>query len=459
MAGASVPSSFSETSAATNSVSWQAAAPAAHLPRGSWWKLFADPDLDRIEDLAAAGNQDLAAATARFDKARAQVDVTRADYFPQVEFDPSYSRQRTSFNAPANGVPAKISPTYNLFTAQLQAAWEADVWGRVRRQVESARAQLAASADDLESVRLGVQAEVAMDFFALRSLDAEGKLLERSTESFRRSLALTVNRRKGGVASDLDVAQAQTQLRTTEAALPPLRLQRSRVIHALASLCGQEARGFLLAPELNERLAEPPPVPELMPSALLERRPDIAAAERRMAAANAQAGVAQSAFYPHLRVNGLAGFQSVDAASWFDWPSRLWSVGPSLELPLFTGGRNRAGLAYARASYLETVATYRQTVLAAFQEVEDQLAAQKWLREQLSAEEAALTAALRALEIADHRYKSGLVTYLEVATAQSSALDLERSAVRTRGGQRAACVALIKALGGGWESTPARDRP
>jgi multidrug efflux system outer membrane protein len=450
LAETAVPSAFSEA-APTNTVSWQAAAPSAHLPRGSWWRLFADADLNRIEDLAAAGNQDLAAATARFEKARAQVNVTRADLFPQVELDPSYSRQRTSFNAPENGVATKLSPTYNTFTAQLQAGWEADVWGRVRRQVESARAQLAASADDLESVRLGVQAEVAMDFFTLRSLDAECALLERSAGAFRRSLELTVNRRKGGVASDLDVSQAETQLKSTEAALPPLRLQRTRLIHALAALCGREARGFELAPA-SPAQAEPPTVPLLVPSALLERRPDIAAAERRMASANAQVGVSRSAFYPHLRVNGLAGFESVDASSWFDWPSRLWSVGPSLELPLFTGGRNRAALAYSRAAYDETVASYRQIVLAAFQEVEDQLAAQRWLQEQLTAEQAALMAAQHTLDIANNRYKSGLVTYLEVATAQSSALDFERLVVQLRGEKLTAAVGLIKALGGGWEA-------
>ena len=369
LVGASVPAAYAE--AATNAVSWQTAAPAAHLPRGLWWKLFADADLDHLEDLAGVGNQDLAVAAARFAEARAQVNIARADLFPQVEFDPSYVRQRTSLNAPENGAPAGTSPTFNTFTAQLQAGWEADLWGRVRRQVESARAQLAAGADDLEAVRLDVHAEVAMDYFALRSLDAECDLIERTAQAYRRSLELTINRRKGGIASDLDVAQAETQLRSTEAALPPLRLQRARLVHALAALCGLEA-GVLELGRMPASLAEPPSVPLAVPSALLERRPDIAATERRMAAANAQVGVSQTAFYPHLRVNGLAGFQSVSASTWFDWPSRLWSVGPSLELPLFTGGRNRASLAYSRAAYDEAVASYRRVVLAAFQEVEDQ---------------------------------------------------------------------------------------
>ena len=457
LATASSVSPAFEEADATNGVSWRTAAPAAGLPRGAWWKVFAETDLDRLEDLAAAGNQDLAVAAARFDEARAQVNITRADFFPQVEFDPSYTRQRTSFNTPENGVPAGVSPTFNTFTAQLQAGWEADLWGRVRRQVESARAQLAAGADDLEAVKLAVHAEVAMDFFALQGLAAEATLIERTAEAYRRSLELTVNRRKGGIASDLDVSQAETQLRSTEAVLPPLRLQRARLVHALAALCGRETRGF--DPGLTPgTLAEPPPVPLLVPSALLERRPDIAAAERRMAAANAQVGVSQSAFYPHLRVNGLAGFQSIDAASWFDWPSRLWSVGPSLQLPLFTGGRNRATLAYSRAAYEEAVAGYRRAVLAAFQEAEDQLAAQRWLQTQLEAEQAAMKAAQHTLEIADHRYQSGLTTYLEVATAQSAALSLERTVVQLRADKLATAVGLIKALGGGWEPPPIAAR-
>jgi len=448
----SAPSTFAETGS-TNEVFWQTAAPSAHLSRGAWWELFGDTNLDRLEDLAAAGNQDLAIATARFAQARAQVNLTRADLYPQVEVDPSYLRQRASFNVPENGAAAGVSPTFNTFTAQLQAGWEVDVWGRVRRQVESARAQLAAGVDDVEAVKLAVHAEVALDFFTLRSVDAEGELIERTAAAYRRSLELTVNRRKGGIASDLDVAQAETQLRATEAALPPLRLQRARLGHALAALCGREARGFEVPPAPGS-FTEPPAVPTVVPSALLERRPDIAAAERRMAAANAQVGVSQAAFYPHFRVNGLAGFQSLDAATWFDWPSRLWSVGPSLQLPLFTGGRNRAGLAYSRAAYEESVASYRRAVLAAFQEVEDQLAAQRWLEAQLAAEQAALKAARKTLEIANNRYRSGLTTYLEVATAQSASLALERAVVQTRTRKLEIAVGLIKALGGGWGTTP-----
>jgi len=435
----------------TNAADWKPAEPSAYLPRGAWWEVFDDMELRRLEELATANNQDLATALARFDEAQALAHIARAELFPQVALKPSYTRQRTSLNAPENGHAAGVAPTFNTFDLSLTAGWELDLWGRVRRQVESARAGLAASAAELENVKLAAQAELATDYFTLRALDSEAGLLERTVETYRRSLELTVNRRKGGVASDLDVSQAQTQLRTIEAELPALRLRRARLLHAVAVLCGQPAAGFKRAAGGTETPSLPR-VPLSLPSDLLERRPDIAAAEQRMAAANAGVGVAEGAFYPRVTINGLAGFQSLDASSWFDWPSRLWAVGPSLQLPLFTGGRNRAQLAFARASYRETVAAYRQTVLTAFQEVEDQLAAQRLLQEQLQADEAALVAAQHTLEIANNRYKAGLVTYLEVATAQSAALTLERIVVQLRGDKLVAAVGLIRALGGGWES-------
>jgi multidrug efflux system outer membrane protein len=444
-----LPPAFSGTTNISGAVEWKPVAPSAHLSRGAWWEVFVDPELNRLEVLAGTNSQQLAGAAARFLEARALVDVARADFYPQIELDPSYARQRNSFNQPQNGHPARISPTFSTYTLQLQAGWEADLWGRVRRQVEAARAQLAASADDLEAVRLATQAELAADYFDLRSLDAEYSLVVRTAETYRRSLELTVNRRKGGVASDLDVGQAETQLRSAEAQLPALRLQRTRVVHAIAALCGQAATGFAIAAQPAQS-AEIPSLPVSLPSELLERRPDIAAAERRMAAANAQVGVAKTAFYPRLRFNGLAGFQSIDASTWFSWPSRFWSVGPSLQLPLFTGGRNRAQLDQARAAYDATVADYRQTVLQAFQEVEDQLAAQQLLEAQLKAATAALDSARRVLEIANNRYKAGLVTYLEVATAQNSALALEQTVVQLHGQEQVAAVGLVRALGGGW---------
>jgi NodT family efflux transporter outer membrane factor (OMF) lipoprotein len=445
----SVPSAFA-SEPGTNNIEWQPASPSAHLPRGAWWELFDDSDLNVLEQRATAENQSLAAALARFQEARASVSITRADLLPQMELDPSYTRQRTSLNAPQNGHPAGLSPTYNTFTLALEAGWEVDLWGRIRRQVESARAQLAASADDCEATKLAVQADVATDYFALRSLDAEYDLLLRTAETFRHSLELTMNRRRGGIASDLDVSQAQTQLQTTEAELPAVQLQRARLLHALATLCGVTANELTWRTNSADQ-KEPPSVPVYMPSELLERRPDVAVSEQRMAAANAQIGAAKGAFYPRLRLNGLAGFESIDAATWFNWPSRFWAFGPSLQLPLFTGGRNRAQLELAKASYNETVATYRQTVLSAFQEVEDQLAAQKLLATQLKSEGAALASAQRTLEIANNRYKAGLITYLEVAVAQGSELSIERTVVQLRRDKLVAAVGLIRALGGGWE--------
>jgi multidrug efflux system outer membrane protein len=448
-----VPTAFAGAVTVTNAGDWKPAEPAANTPRGAWWELFGDAELNRLETLAAVGNQQLAVAAARFEQSRAEVDVARANLFPHVSVDPAYTRQRTSQNQPFLGRPAGVSFTYNVFTFPLDASWEPDLWGRVRRQTESARAQLAASADDLAAARLAVEAELATDYFMLRSLDAEYTLLEKTVTAYRLSLELTRNRRRGGIASDLDVSQAETQLRATEAQLPAVDLQRINLRHALATLCGQAATGFTLAGETNAMPAAPT-IPPSLPSELLERRPDIAAAERRMAAANAAVGVAQTAFYPRLVINGLAGFQSVSASSWFDWPSRLWAVGPALQLPLFTGGRNRAELAAARAAYDETVAAYRATVLTAFQEVEDQLAAQRLLAAQLTAENAALAAAQHTLEISQNRYRSGLVTYLEVVTAQSAALSGERTVVQLHAERLAASVALTKALGGGWMTSP-----
>jgi len=321
----------------------------------------------------------------------------------------------------------------------------------VRRSVESARAQARASADDVETIRLVIQAEVAVDYFTLRALDSERAVLNSCVEVFAKSLQLTRNRRAGGVASDLDVAQARTVLKTTQAQLPAVALQRAQAQHALAVLAGKPASTFRV-PE-RRLSAAPPLVPPGLPSELLERRPDISAAERRVAAANASIGVAKAAFFPTVQLNGLAGLESVDAGTLFNGSSRLWAVGPSLTLPLFEGGRLRASLRLAKAAYEEMVANYRQSVLTAFSEVEDNLAAQALLANQYEAEGDALLAARKQLEIANNRYRDGLITYLEVATAESTALNLEFSATQLRGQQLVATVALVKALGGGWQET------
>jgi multidrug efflux system outer membrane protein len=439
-----LPAQFAEVGSNT----WKTAEPAAHLPRGAWWQIFHDDELNRLESIATTNNQELAASLARYEQARALVNVARSDFYPHISLAPSYARERNSLNQHA--ISQTINQNFNAFTVGLDTTWELDLWGRVRRQVEATQARLNAATNDLEAARLSIQAELAIDYFTLRSLEAEYALLQQAIDAFNRSLDLTRNRRAGGIATDLDVAQAETQLRTTEALLPASELQHAKLRHAIATLVGTPASGFEFARNTNA-LGEVPLLPLTFPSELLERRPDIAAAERRMAAANAEVGVAQAAFYPRVTFNGLAGFQSINAGTLFNWPSRFWAVGPSLDLPLFNGGRNRAQLAAQRAAYNESIANYRQTVLTSFQEVEDQLAAQRLLEAELQADAAALTSARRTLEIANNRYRAGLVTYLEVATAQTAALEREREVVRLKAEKLTASAALAKALGGGWK--------
>lgn len=425
---------------------WKIATPKAHLSKGNWREIFGDSELDQLEDAAPAANQELKAAVARFDQARATADVMRSGLFPRLGASFQPVRLRDSENRPAGGRPGE---TYDSLTVPFDLNYEIDLWGRLRRAVESAKAQKEAVAEDVESVRLAIQAEVAVDYFAARALDADKAFLLSSIEVYRKSLALVQNRRAGGIVSDLDVAQAKTVLKSAEAQMPDNALQRARFEHALAVLTGKNASLFHLA----ERPLELGPlgIPPGLPSELLERRPVISAAERRMAAANANIGVATAAFFPTVKLNGLAGFQSADAWMLFDWPSRLWAVGPSVSMPLFQGGQLAANLRQAKATHQEAVARYRQSVLAAFADVENSLAAEQLLTDQYQRVMAALDAARRQLEIANNRYSSGLVTYLEVATAQNAALGLERAGARLRGQQLVAVFALIKSLGRGWK--------
>jgi multidrug efflux system outer membrane protein len=367
---------------------WKVAQPQGELPKGNWWEIFCDPELITLEVQAANANQ---------------MDVTRAGLFPNVALFGSATRQQTSPNAPSvtTGQAIGQASTYDNFTMPLDLSYEADFWGRVRRSVESSRAQMQASADDLATIKLEIQAEVAVDYFTLRALDSERAVLRSSIEVFSKSLDLTRNRRAGGVATDLDVAQAETLLKTTQAQLPAVVLQRSQFEHALASLVGQPASLFQIPEHLLS--TEPPMIPAGLPSELLERRSDISATERLMAAANANIGVAKAAFFPSIQLNGLAGFESVNAGTVFNWSSRMWAVGPTLTMPIFEGGKLRAGLRLANATYEEMVANYRQTVLTAFSEVEDNLAAQNLLASQYEAENGALTAARLQLQVANNR--------------------------------------------------------
>lgn len=431
---------------------WKVAVPQAHLPKGNWWEIFGDPELSRLEVQATEANQDLKAAYARFKQARATADVARSGIFPRVNASFLAIEQRDSENRVVGGKPGE---TYDTFTLPFDLSYELDLWGRVRRSVESAKAQAQAVADDVESSRLSIQAEVAANYFAIRALDADKALLLSSIDIYRKSLELVRNRRAGGMVSDLDVAQAETILKNTESQLPDNALQRAKFEHALAVLTGQNPSLF----HLPERPLDVAPLvlPPDLPSELLERRPDIAGAERRMAAANANIGVATAAFFPTIKFGATAGFQTGDLnanrnmSNLLEWPSRFWAIGPSVTLPLFQGGQLRANLSQAEASYEETVAKYRQTVLAAFADVENNLAAEHLLVNQYEQVSAASKSANRQLEIASNRYNAGLVTYLEVATAQNTTLGIERTAMRLRGQQLVAVVSLVKALGGGWE--------
>jgi len=432
---------------------WKVAQPQGQLSKGNWWEVFGDPELSGLESQAAAANQQLKVAVAQFAEARATMDVARAGLFPNVGGGFSATRQRVSPNAPltTTGQPIGQPSTFNDFTVPLDLSYEVDLWGRVRRSVESARAQARASADDLEAIKLTIQAEVALDYFTLRALDSEQAVLRSSVKVFNTSYDLTVDRRNGGVATDLDVAEAKTVLKTTQAQIPAVALQRAQLEHALALLVGQPAATFRI-PE-RSLSAAPPLIASGLPSELLERRPDISAAERRMASANAGIGVAKAAFFPTVQLNGLTGLESVNAGTLFNYSSRMWAVGPSMTLPIFEGGRLRAGLRLAKATYEEMVASYRQSVLTAFSEVEDNLAAQSFLASQYDAQSDALIAARKQLEIANNRYRDGLTTYLDVATAESTELNIEFSTVQLRGQQLVASVTLVKSLGGGWQES------
>jgi NodT family efflux transporter outer membrane factor (OMF) lipoprotein len=425
---------------------WKTAQPSDQIAKGKWWEIYQDPLLNSLEEQINVSNQNLKAAQAQFDQARAIVRQTRSAYYPTVTAGVSATRSHESQNRP-NG---QLSSNNNFTDLQLpvDAAYELDVWGRVRRTVEAARASAQASAADLESVSLSLHAELANDYFLMRSLDAEAQLLDSTVTAFQKALDLTQNRYQGGVASQVDVAQAQTQLETTRAQAVDLRVQRAQFEHAIAVLVGQPAPTFSLpvAPLANT----PPAVPPGLPSELLERRPDIASTERRMAQANALIGVAKAAYYPTITLSASGGFEGSSASNWFSWPSGFVAGGASALVTVFDAGRRRAVTDQARSFYDESVANYRQTVLTAFQEVEDNLAALRLLEQEAQTQDGAVAAAEHSLTLSNNRYKGGVTTYLEVITAQSAALTDERTAVEIAGRRMAASVFLIKALGGGW---------
>jgi NodT family efflux transporter outer membrane factor (OMF) lipoprotein len=428
---------------------WKTAQPSDQVAKGKWWEIFQDRQLNALEEQVNVSNQTLKAAQAQFEQARAVIRIERSSQYPAVTAGLSATRSHQSSNRP-NG---RLAPTNSYTDLQLpvDASYEADVWGRVRRTVEAARANAQASAADLESVNLSLHAEVATDYFQLRALDAEEQLLISTADAYEKALALTQNRYNGGIASQVDVAQAQTQLETTRAQAIDLGVQRAQFEHAIAVLTGQLPSTFTLA---TAPLASTPPmVPAGLPSDLLERRPDIAGNERRMAAANAQIGIAKAAYYPTITLSATGGFEGSSIANWFNGPSGFIAAGASAIGTIFDAGRRHAVTDQARAAFDQSVANYHETVLGAFQDVEDSLAALRLLEDEAKTEDAAVASAQHSLSLSNNRYRGGVATYLEVITAQSIALTDQRVAVEIAGRRMAACVSLIKALGGGWTSS------
>jgi len=425
---------------------WKQAHPSDQVLRGKWWEIFQDPELNALEEQINVSNQTLRAAQAQFAQARALVRFEGADYYPTATVGLSATRIQQSKNRPTRSLASKNS--YTDIGLPVDVSYEPDVWGRVRRTVEAARAGAQATAADLESVSLSLHAELAVDYFQMRSFDAEEQLLNSNVTAFEKALELTQNRYRGGVSSAVDVAQAQTQLETTRSQALDLQIQRAQFEHAIAVLVGQPASTFSL-PTLPLR-APPPAIPPGLPSDLLERHPDIAATERRMAAASARIGVARTAYFPAVALNGTGGFESTKLTTLLQGPSGFLAAGISATVTAFDVGRRRALNQQARAAYEQTAANYRETVLGAFQEVEDNLAALRILDGESKTQDGAVAAAQHSLELSVNRYKGGVVSYLEVLTAQSTALANQRLAVDILRRRMSASVLLIKALGGGW---------
>lgn len=438
----------SEPAAYKGDAGWKAAEPADHRLGGEWWRMYRDPLLDDLMTELSYANQDLAIAEAQWRQARALVASTRAAWFPQVAVGVSASRSLQSGNLFGNlGGSGDLVSDYAM---PLTIAWELDVWGRIRRGVEGATASAQASAADLAAARLSLQAELATNYFLLRSLDAQRALFDETLAAYERSLALTRNRWAGGVASRADVVQAEAQLERTRAEAVDLGVQRAQVENAIAVLIGAPAPDLALAPAALPHI--PPAVPTGVPSTLLERRPDIAAAERLAAAANAQIGVAAAAYYPTVTLSAAGGFASSDFSEWFTWPSRFWSVGPAVSQTLFDGGLRAAASEEARAAFDAGVASYRQTVLNAFREVENALATLQRLALVAEAQARAVQAAEASVRLTTNQYKEGIVSYLNVVTVQALALSDRRAAIDIRSRRLAASAQLVAALGGGWDA-------
>ena len=423
---------------------WKVAQPRDDVRRDKWWEVFGDAQLNSLVAQIDVANQNVRVAEANFRQARTLVQQARASLFPSVDGRASVSRSRSA------GTAARAGTTANNYNLVLDANYEVDIWGRVRNTVSANVAGAQASAADLEMVRLLAQAELAFNYFQLLVLDQQRQLLDDTVAAFQKSLEMTRNRYTAGVAGKVDLVQAETLLKSTQAQAIEIGVQRAQLEHAIAILVGKAPANFALPPQTAKVAV--PVVPLNQPSELLERRPDIAAAERRVAAANARIGVAKSAFFPSLTLSGSAGFESSRLADWLNWPSRFWAIGPAIAQSIFDAGLRRALTDQAIAVYDANVAAYRQTVLEGFQEVEDNLAALRILEEQEKVQEEATVAARQSMDLTINQYKAGTVSYLNVVTVQSAWLNNERALVGIRGRRLAAAVTLVKALGGGWNA-------
>ena len=424
---------------------WKTAQPGDQSERGSWWEIFGDPQLNALEAELTISNQDLKAAQARLQEARATVRFNRAAEFPTISTAPSIESVRASANQPY----LSATSTTGNFVLPFDLSYELDVWGRVRRTVAASRDEAQATAGDLETVSLSLHAELAYDYFELRSADAQKQLLNDTVRAYQDTLQLTLYRFEGGAAPKSDVAQAQTQLQTTVVQDTDISVQRAQFEHAIAILIGKPPEAFSLAASpLN---LQPPEIAVGLPSQLLERRPDIAAAERRVAESNEQIGIARAAFFPTITLSASGGFQGNSIVNWFAWPSRFWAVGPSMLETAFDAGRRRATSQAALANYDATVASYRQVTLTALEQVEDNLAALHIQQQEAQQQQEATSAARESLQIFIERYIGGVDPYLQVLTAQTIALQNERNGVDILRRRMDASVLLIKALGGGWK--------
>jgi len=427
---------------------WLPAKPADAQPRGAWWQAFEEPTLDALEQRLAQSNPDLRAAVARYGEARAVALGAHSSLFPTVGASAAPTRERVSGNAPLAGIFGNKPVTYNDFLADLDLSWEIDLFGRLRNQAAAAGAEAEASAADLASVQLSLQAQLASDYFSLRGADATTQLLEDTIKDYDRAYELTHNRYEEGIAAATDVDQADTLRQNARSQLAAVRLARAQLEHAIAVLVGEPASDFTLRP--GALAGAPPPIAPGLPSTLLERRPDVAEAERNVAAANAEIGVARAAWFPAFSLSGIAGFESTAASSWLAAPSRMWSVGPSGQLPLLDAGARLAGTREAWAAYDEAVAAYRKTTLTAYQEVEDSLAAWHHIADELTADRAAAKSAASSAHHADERYAAGVADYIEVTTTHTAALQAEQAVLAARVDELDAAVALVRATGGGW---------